>query len=590
MQDTTLAMATRGRATFRPTITGTHYMVSSTHYLATAAANRILQEGGNAIDAGVAAGLCVAVLERDLTDFGGVAPILIYSAREERVISISGLGRWPKAASVEWFERQHDGTMPVGIPRAVTPAAPDAWLQCLERYGTMTFGQVAQPAIELAEDGFPVFPRLAKALASCLEVFEAWPTSKAIFMPNGRLLGTGDVLVQKDLGHTFRALAQAERSAGGDRVAGLRAAHDLFYRGEIARQIVRFCQEQGGVMTEEDLATYRSGNEPPAHTRYRGVDVYACGPWNQGPTLPLALNLLEGFDLQRLGWGSSEYLHVLIECMNLAFADREAFIGDPDFVDVPLAGMLSKEYAAERRELISMERAFGKLPPPGNPWAFQGGGGRRLGEATGVPERPSDLDQPDTSFICVFDREGNVFSATPSDPCANPTHGAPVVEGLGIIISGRGIQSRLERGHPAAVAPGKRPRMTPNPAMALKDGKPYLGWGSPGGDGQIQAMIQVFLNMVDFGLDPQEAIERPRAFTHSFPQSFYPHAMSPGRARLEARLGEGNVAALCERGHRAEIMPDWTPRGCGVCLVEGRSNGTFAAGADPRRECYAAGW
>ena len=448
-----MALATGDRNSYRPAVMGTHYMAASTHYLATAAATRIFEQGGNAIDAGVAAGLCVGTLERDLTDPGGVAPIIIYSAREQRVVTIAGLGRWPAAASIDYFKRHHGGLLPRGILRSVTPAAPYAWLTALERYGRLTFGQVAQPAIELAEEGFPIFPRLAASIAEAAPILSEWPSSAEIFLPAGRPPAAGETLVQRDLARTFRRLAEAERAAAGDREAGLRAARDLFYKGEIASQIARFCQAQGGLLTERDLAGFEAKLEAPVTTNYAGVQVYACGPWTQGPVIPIALNLLRGFDLLRLGHNTAEYLHTVAECFNLAFADRERFVGDPEFVDVPLEGLLSKVYADERRRLVRSERAFGEMPPAGDPWKYQQGGAREpemlAGAAGGgglrvSPQALDELIPPDTSYVCAVDSEGNVFSATPSDPCVAES-GSPIVPGLGLIVSARGSLRVLRR-------------------------------------------------------------------------------------------------------------------------------------------------
>ena len=340
-------------------------MISSVHYLATMGGLRLLSGGGNAVDAGVAAGICINVVQPQLAMFGGVAPIIISPAPQPagtpparapgatpEVVTISGLGRWPRAARLEDYLARYGGDLPGGIPRTVTPAAPDAWLTALAEFGTMSLAEVLQPALELAEGGFPLHAELQAAIASAARpggAFSRYPSTAAAFLPDGRVPQVGEVFRQPQLGHTFRRLIDAESHAGGDRKARIYAARDLLYRGELARQIATFYQEQGSLLTESDLAEFRVRLEPPAHATYRDLDVYTCGPWCQGPSLLLALNLLEGLDLREMGPGSAPYLHTVAEALNLAFADRHAYFGDPDFVDVPLRGLLSKEYASARR-------------------------------------------------------------------------------------------------------------------------------------------------------------------------------------------------------------------------------------------------
>ncbi|MEE8442490.1 MAG: gamma-glutamyltransferase family protein [Dehalococcoidia bacterium] len=581
-----------GISSYRPTMMGVTHMVSSGHYLAAAAGYRILEEGGNAIDAGVASGIVINVVLPHWTNFGGVAPIILHSAKENKTVTISGLGRWPKAASIDLFKERAGGQIPVGMLRCVTPSAADAWLTALRLYGTMTFEQVVTPALELAEAGFPIPRSLHDALTKeadsvvrDTETLGNWPSSRDIFMPNGRVLDVGDVLVQTDLATTFKRLIEVERAnAGQGREAAIQATREFFYKGEIAQEMTRFCQEQGGLLTMEDMASFQVKVEPPAAGSYKGIDVYTCGPWCQGPVSIEALHLLEGFDLQGMGHNTADYLHVVLEALKLAFSDRHAYYGDPDFVQVPLAGLLSKEYASSRRQAIDMQRATAEMPPAGDPWAYQTGGVRTAAAPVPAP-LPGGLDA-DTSYTCVVDRWGNAFSATPSDSFG----GAPIVPGLGIIISPRGSQTWLDPDHPCALAPGKRPRLTPNPAMAFKDGKVWMPFGTPGGDVQCQSMVQLFLNLVEFGMEPQEAIEAPRASTWSFPNSFWPHTYLPGAVGVEARIDPATVEELRRRGHDVEVWDDWTSRMGGLCAIEiDRQRGMLRGGADPRREGYTIG-
>ncbi len=557
-------------------------MVSSCHSLASLAGLRMFPRGGNAIDAGVAAGIALNVVEPNLTSLGGVAPIMLKTPGLERPVTLDGLGRAPAAATLETYRAKWGGDMPIGIPRAVVPAALDAWLTALARYGRLTLGDVLAPAIELA-DGFPVHERLARGIAREATLLRRWPTSAATFLPDGRAPAVGEILVQRDLASFLRRLVAIEHAhASRGRAAAIIAARDAFYRGDIAREIADFVAREGGLLTYDDLAIYHVSFEAPAHTTYRGYDVYATGAWSQGPVVPMTLNLLEAFDLVSLGHSSADHLHVLVEALKLAFADREAYVGDPEFVDVPLAGMLSKEYAAERRAGIDMGRATPALPRAGDPWRYEGRGGR-------VPASPrpfAGATSADTSYVCAVDHEGNAFSATPSDPAL----GAPLVPGLGIIVSTRGAQFWLEEGHPSVIAPRKRPRLTPNPAMVLKDGKVFMPFGCPGEDAQPQGMVQVLSNVVDFGMNVQEAIEAPRAITWSFPRTFWPHAYRPGYLGVESRIPQAVRDELRARGHDVHDYPDFTPAASGVCAITIDERGTLAGGADPRRDALAVGW
>ncbi len=568
----------------RPPIQGVTHMVSSGHYLASAAGYRVLEEGGNAVDAGVATGIVLNVTLPHWTSFGGVAPIMIYSAESQEVVTISGLGRWPKAATLDYLLELGGGDMP-GMLKNVIPAACDAWLTALEKYGSMTFEQVVTPALELCEQGFVVQGTLARHLPLSRELFEANPTLRQVFMSNGRVMGERDVLVQRDLGKTFRRLIEVERSQSHQgRQAAIRAARDYFYKGDIAHEMAEFSESNGGLITYEDISEFRVKLEQPETGEFKGLTVFTCGPWCQGPSLIEVLNILEGFDLKGMGHNSPDYVHTLAETINLAFADRHYYVGDPEFVPVPTAGLLSKEYANDRRGALDMARAWPEMPEPGDPFQYQPGP-RPEFQLARKPVAKEGAELRDTSYLCVVDRWGNAISATPSDG-----YGTPFVPGLGFSISGRGTQSWLEEDHPSCVAPGKRPRLTPNPAMALKDGKPYMVFGTPGADVQVQAMTQLLLNVVEFGMDPQQAIEAPRFSSYNYPQSFWPHSYLPGLLCVEPSLGRQVSEDLSARGHR---MRDWEERDFlagGLCAIKvDQDRGTLSGGADFRRECYAMG-
>lgn len=571
--------------TFRPMVAASKHVVAAGHYLASHAAMRILGQGGNAIDAGVAAGICINVVQPDLTNFGGVAPIILYLARTQEVVTISGLGRWPRRATLEHFRDTLGNTIPLGVQNAITPSACDAWLTALARYGTMTLTQVMAPAIELATDGFPVSRLLCHMLEGVHANLAQWPSSAAYLRPDGSALQPGDILRQPEVAATFGMLCAAERGAASlGREGAIMAARDVFYKGELAERMARFSQEQGGFLDAEDLAGFSVGIEPAARATYRGYEIFSCGPWCQGPVVPQTMNILENFDLAALGQNSPEALHLIIEALKASFADRHAFYGDPDFVEVPMDGLLHKAYAKEWAGRIDRTRAWADMPAPGDPWRYAGMSSRAPARQ---PEPVGGDLGTDTSYLCVVDEDGNGFSATPSDGVRL----TPVVPGVGTVLSPRGVQSWLDPDHPSSLQPGKRPRLTPSPGLMLKDGKLAMVFGTPGLDVQPQAMVQLLVNTIDFGLDPQAAIERPRVATYNFPSSSHPHAYEPGKLCAEGRLAEATFAGLAELGHRVTRWPDFIAAAGALCAI--RVDGEYGprvGGADPRRTAYAMGW
>ena len=557
----------------RPTICGTRHAVSAGHYLAAAAGFTILEAGGNAIDAGCAAGIALGVLQPDLVNFAGVAPIMLRLA-DGTVESIAGLGWWPKRLPADLFMREHGGRIPDGVLRTVIPAAPDAWITALRRHGTMRFADVAAPAIRFAAEGFSVYPLLARSIASHAHEYRRWQSNTAIYLPGGQVPKAGDKFVQTDLARTIQFMADQDHAAGPDRLAGLAAAHHAFYRGDIAREIVRFQQQEGGYLAADDLAEYHSRIEPVVRRMWRGHELITCGPWCQGPALQQALALVEQVGIDGLAHNSPDYLHRIVECLNLAMADREYHFGDPAFIDVPIDHLLDPATIARRAAAVRDDQAFGQMPAPL--------------DRPNTPHAVSYADLPkveaDTSYCCVVDRWGNAFSATPSDGSGN----VPVVPGLGITPSGRGSQSRPDPNHPAGVAPGKRPRLTPNPAMVLTRDGGVMPFGTPGGDVQTQAMLQVMLNILHFGMPVQDAIEAPRVASHSFPSSFAPFEYFPGRLAVESRIEASTRAELSARGHDVKDWPDWTwLAGSVEVILTDPKSGLMAAGADPRRPAYA---
>lgn len=568
----------------QPAAIGRRYMASTGHYLATEAAIDILQGGGNAVDAGVSACITLGVVQSDQVQFGGVAPIMVYLAEMDEVLTISGLGWWPKAASLDYFVNECRGEIPVGVRRTVVPAAPDAYIQALSRYGTMSFGDAARHAIRCAREGIALHRHMKIYIERHAERIRNWPGNAECFLPDGRIPEVGDLFVQRDLAATLQYMADEEQAAAkGGRKSGLAAARDAFYRGDIAQMMVAFQRENGGWLTADDLAGYASAVEPPVAYRYRGIDIYSCGPWCQGPVVPQALSLLEGIDLETLGHNTPEYIHAVAEAIKLAFADRERHYGDPRFVDVPIGALLDPDYAAERRKLIRSDEAWTELPPAGS----VNGGPDRWAAPAAPRDAPTPVHAADTSYAAVIDGGGNVFSATPSDTSWD----APVVPGLGFTPSARGSQSFAVPGHASCVAPGKRPRLTPNPAIALKRGEFVMPFGASGGDTQPQGMLQVLLNHVVFGMDIQAAIDAPRLCTHSQPDSFEPHTAYPGRLALESRIDRAAGDRLAALGHDVDWLRDISIGVGGVSAISADlKRGAMTGGADPRRPARAMGW
>ena len=565
----------QGAPVHRPTSTvqtiGTRWAVAAGHSLAAEAGARVLGAGGNAIDAGVAAGITLGVVHPDMVSVAGVAPILAHVARTGETWQVSGVGPYPRASSREYFMTRHGGQIPPGLARTVVPAAPDAWCTALERWGTMSFADAATPAIEHAERGFAVSAFSAYQMGTNAAKYRRWPTSTALYLREGRAYRMGEVLVQRELADTLKRMTAAEKRAGGSRAAGVRAARDEFYRGETAKRIAEFHRTNDGPLTAADLAEFSVEVAPALRTSFGDYEIAACGFWCQGPALLQIFSMLEGVDLAALGHNSPAYLHRLVETIKLAFADRDAYYGDPNFVTVPAERLLSKAYAAERRALVR-ERAWKEMPPAGEAAAR-----RELLPLAG------GSDALDTSYVAVVDAEGNGFSATPSDPNVD----SPVVAGVGCVVSPRGSQGWLDPAHASVVAPGKRPRLTPAPAMALQDGKLLMPFGTPGGDVQQQAMLQVFLNVSVFGMPLQEAIEAPRVASRSFPDSFWPHAYAPGKLEAERRIARDTRDALAGLGHEVSEWPDWEWRAGAVCAVKVGPEGTRWGGADPRRGALA---
>ena len=568
-----------------PLARGHRYVASTGHELATLAAFEALEKGGNAIDAGVAAILTLGVVYSDQVSVAGVAPMIVRLAETGEVVTIAGVGGWPRALDPDAFIDRHGGAIPLGVRRTVVPAAPDACIQALERWGTMTFRDVAARAVRYAAEGFPRHQVMLDYVQNHADEFRHWPENIAIWMSGGAVPAPGERLVQADLGRTLQFLCDEERAAGDDRMAGLAAVRRAFYQGDIASQILAHQREHDGLLAADDLESFRCQVVPSVSRRFRfngeEVEVHTSGAWCQGPFLLEALSIAEAAGVGALEHGSDAYLHALAETLKLTFADREGYLGDPDFVDVPLDTLTGPAYAAERSKAIDPSKASPGMPPPGRiP-------GHEPYVAPAAPCSAPIGPSPDTSIVCVIDGEGNGLCSTPSDTSWD----TPVVPGTGLAVSSRGDQSRAVRGHPSCLAPGKRPRLTPNPCFALSPGRWIMPFGTPGGDTQIQANLQTLLNHLAFGMDLQDAVEAPRLVTHSHPDSFAPHAAHPGLVTLEGRIDEATSDRLAARGHRIERLDGWSHWTGGVCAVrKNLETGAIEGAADPRRMSRALGW
>ncbi len=580
----------------RTTLKARRHAIAAGHPLAAQAGLDILEAGGNAVDAGVCAGMVLGVVHSDLVSFAGVAPILMYLADSDEVVSVDGLGVWPRAASVDYFLQHHAGAIPAGIQRSIVPGAPSAWITALDRYGSMSFAEVAGAAIQAAREGFSVFELFARTITDAQSKYRRWESNRAIYLPEDRPPRVGENFLQRDLATTLQYLVDEEASAAGKgRSAALKVVHDAFYKGDVAGTICDYHKANDGFISRQDMGDFRARFEAPLAVDYGGYRIYTCGAWSQGVSLAQAFSMLGQFDLSSLEHNSLDYIHSLSEILKLVFADRERYVGDPDFVDVPVTQLLSYQYAKARATLVNPTQAWQDLPPAGDPFTGQAiasgqvplSGSRETGEY-GDPHatRPHTPAALDTSYLAVMDSRGTIFSATPSDTSSD----TEVIPGTGLAVSSRGSQSRGTPGHPNSLMPGKRPRLTPNPALALRQGRPAMVFGTPGGDVQIQAMLQVFLNITANGMNIQSAVDAPRFASYSFPSSFYPFESQPGMLMVEETIPPEVQAGLRNRGHRLGLWPEKFWQAGGVCAIyQDPDTGFKYAGADSRRACMAAG-
>ena len=581
-------------ATGRPVIRSSRGVISSGHYLTSMAGMRVLLNGGNAFDALAAAGIAAAVIEPIASySLAAEGVFMLYDATSSDLVSLSGQGTAPAEATVEFYRSQGLDRIPTGPGTQAhlsftVPGIVDAFIGMLERYGSLPFEAVLAPAIEYAEEGIPHYEYMLERLKSpsTPAQFDNYPPGGwEVFFEKRQIPQAGSLLVQPGLANTLKAMSTA--SGGQERLAGLAAARDVFYRGSVAQTIVDGSTRVGGILSMDDLANYESEFGTPVSCTFEGYEICGHDTWTQGPMLQQTLNMLEEFDLRAMGHNTPEYIHTVAEALKLVFGDREAYYGDPQFAEVPIDGLLSKAYAAERASLIDPDRALPEQAAPGDPWRFSNAHGTRpeSREPANAEAGAEDASSTDgTTHVSVLDGNGNMACGTISGGAFAKSVFFPE---LGCALSTRIEMFNCEPGHPNAVAPGKRPRTTLINYIVKKDGEPVMTIGCPGGDNQAQANLQLVLNVLVFGMDPQQAVEAPRFASQNVENSFYPHVYLPGQLDLENGIPESTARALAAKGH---VIARTANCGLGATVsMRDQSTGNLSTSGDPRRSCYALG-
>jgi len=583
---------TADRATTRPVVAGTQGVVSAGHPLVSMAGMRMLLSGGNAFDAVVAAGFAAAVVEPTASyTLCGECVALIHDARRGETVAVSGQGTPPALATPAFYRGRGLDRIPTGPGSDAhlsftVPGAVDAYLTVLETFGTKTLSEALAPAVSYAEHGFPMYEYMRRMLAisESRSQFDLYPPGGAdVFYPGGHPPNVGELLVQPALAGTLRRLIEADSAAHGHRLAGIRAARDRFYRGDVAASIGAFSERLGGLLRATDLAGYRARLEAPLRMTFAGREILGQSAWTQGPVLMQSLAMLESFDLRRLGHNSSQYIHLVSEALKLAFADRERYYGDTAEAAETVAELIAPAYARERAALIRMDRAAPEAPAPGD--VRKRGGAPRTAVSVRSAGAGAEVPADGTTHIAAIDRDGNMICLTPSGGVFRKSAFAPE---LGCTLSTRSEMFVLEEGHPNGLAPGKRPRTTLVSYLICENGVPTMTIGCPGGDDQAQADLQLVLNVLVFGMNPQQAVEAPRFSTQTLVNSFYPRVYRPGQLNVEPGIPESVRAELRTLGHTLSDVG-----ACGIgALVTHRDpvTGVLSAGADPRRPTYALAW
>jgi len=590
--------------TTRPEIEGTFGVVASTHWIATAVGMGTLERGGNAFDAAAATAFTLQVVEPHLNGPGGDVPVILYDVRKGKPEVICGQGPAPARASMAHYKSEGLDMVPgTGLLAACVPGMFETWMMLLRDYGTMRLADVLAPAISYAQNGHPLVERAHATIATVEQLFRThWPTSAAVYLPDGKVPATGTLFANKTLAATYARVLKEAESAGSDREQQIERARKVWSQGFVAEAIDKFCRTQDvmdtsgrthrGVLTGDDMARWQPRMEAPLTYDYGRYTVCKAGPWSQGPVMLQQLALLKGFSLDGLDVVGPDFIHLVVECSKLAYADREKFYGDPDFVEVPMTTLLSDAYNAERRKLVSdkasLEQRPGSVEGFGAVVKLRREDGQRQGlGALGAGEptvgRMGEV-VGDTVHFDIVDRAGNIVSSTPS---GGWLQSSPVIPELGFCLGTRAQMFWLEDGHPAALAPGKRPRTTLSPTLALRDGEAYMAWGSPGGDQQDQWTTQFFLRHAHANLNLQEAIDAPAWHSEHFPISFWPRTARPGVLQIEGRVPKATRDELQRRGHIIEVEPDWSE---GRLTAASRLGSRRRAAANPRgMQGYAAG-
>jgi gamma-glutamyltranspeptidase/glutathione hydrolase len=590
--------------TTRPEIEGTFGVVTSTHWIATAVGMAALEKGGNAFDAGVATAFTLQVVEPHLNGPGGDVPIIVHDVKRGQTQVICGQGPAPAKATIAHYKSEGLEMVPgTGLLAACVPGTFESWMLLLRDYGTMRLRDVLEPAISYASNGYPLVERACATIKTVENLFRKhWPTSAAVYLPNGEVPKPGTLFTNPKLAETYVRILKEAESAGGDRVAQIERARKCWSHGFVAEAIDKFCRTQAvmdvsgsphkGVLAADDMARWAPTIEAPLTYDYGRYTVQKCGVWSQGPVMLQQLALLKGFQLDGLDPTSAEFIHLQTECAKLAYADREKFYGDPKFNEIPIQTLLSDKYNDERRKLISEKASLDFIP--GSVEGF--GSVVKLRRAEGHREAVGAMGageptvgrfgevRGDTVHFDIIDTAGNMISATPS---GGWLQSSPVIPDVGFCLGSRAQMFWLEENHPAALAPGKRPRTTLSPTMAMRDGEPYLAWGSPGGDQQDQWITQFFLRHVHSGMNLQEAIDAPAWHSEHFPISFWPRTARPGVLVVENRVPKASRDELTRRGHVVETGPDWSD---GRLTAASRVGKRRRAAANPRgMQGYAAG-
>src|SRR6476659_818627 len=591
--------------TTRPEIEGTFGVVATTHWIATAIGMAILEKGGNAFDAGVATAFTLQVVEPHLNGPGGDVPVIVHDVKRGPTEVICGHGPAPARATIAHYKSEGLDMVPgTGLLAACVPGTFESWMMLLRDYGTMRVRDVLEPAISYARDGYPLVERACATIQTVEQLCRKhWPTSAAVYLPNGEVPRPGTLFTNKTLAATYARILSEAESGGGDRDAEIERARKAWSPGFVAEAIDKFCRTQEvmdvsgsphrGVLSADDMARWQPTIEAPLTYDYGRYTVCKAGVWSQGPVTLQQLALLKGFALDGLDPTGPEFIHLQIECAKLAFADREKFYGDPNFNEIPIATLLSDAYNDERRKLISKDKASldfvpGSVEGFGSIVKLRRAEGHReavgaMGAGVPTVGRFGEV-RGDTVHFDIIDKAGNMISSTPS---GGWLQSSPVIPEIGFCLGTRAQMFWLEEGHPASLAPGKRPRTTLSPALALRDGESYLAWGSPGGDQQYQWTTQLFMRHVHAGMNLQEAIDAPAWHSEHFPLSFWPRTSRPGVLVVESRVPEATVKELRKRGHEVEVGPAWSE---GRLTAASRVGKRRRAAANPRgMQGYAAG-